>query len=332
MGLRGGGIDGGGSARLGVVAARSRQERPSHGGRLRYPRGVRPPLRAVSDGPLSIRVFLPAGLPGVRVSRYRTDARLWRSVKERFSVTMTYAGRSEWWCRGEVRLTTPGMLDLKQIGDVHRDLRREGLSRFQVISFDEALVTEAREALGSPASSQLRQVQLERAQPMAAPFLRLHALLGEDPVEPPHLLALQTALTEALSALAMCFDDTDTPERRLRGPVRRALEALHDALEPGITLDALAGLAGLDKFHLCRAFRAEVGMPPYAYLTHLRISRAMGLLAQGVTPSEVALRVGLYDQSQLNRHFKRIVGLPPGQFAHAVRRSARPSSARRDHG
>jgi AraC-like DNA-binding protein len=93
---------------------------------------------------------------------------------------------------------------------------------------------------------------------------------------------------------------------------------LHAALEQGITLNALAQQAGLDKFHLCRAFREEVGMPPYAYLTHLRISRAMGLLARGQGPSEAALRVGLYDQSQLNRHFKRIVGLTPGQSARAV--------------
>ncbi|QRK06304.1 helix-turn-helix transcriptional regulator [Archangium violaceum] len=276
------------------------------------------PLRAVSDGPLSIRVFLPPELPGLRVVRYRTDERLWRSVKERFSVTMTYSGRSEWWCRGEVRVSTPGTLDLKQLGDVHRDLRREGPSRFQVISFDEALVTEAREALGYPASSHLRRVQLERGQPTAAPFVRLHALLGEGRVEPSNTLELQTALTEALCALASCFGDSDEPERRSRLPVRRALEALHEALEQGISLDALARQAELDKFHLCRAFREEVGMPPYAYLTHLRIARAMGLLTQGLTPSEVALRVGLYDQSQLNRHFKRIIGLTPGQFARAV--------------
>lgn len=277
-----------------------------------------PPLRAVSDGPLSIRVFLPPELPGVRVTRYRTDERLWRSVKERFSVTMTYSGHSEWWGLGKVRLTTPGTLDLKQSGQVHRDLHREGPSHFQVISFDEALVTEAREALDYPASSHLRRVQFEREQPTAAPFVRLHALLGEDREEPSNTLELQTALTEALCALATCFGDTDEPEWHARWPVRRALQALHDALEHGITLDALAEQAGLDKFHLCRAFREEVGMPPYAYLTHLRISRAMGLLTRGLTPSEVALRVGLYDQSQLNRHFKRIIGLTPGQFARAV--------------
>jgi methylphosphotriester-DNA--protein-cysteine methyltransferase len=29
--------------------------------------------------------------------------------------------------------------------------------------------------------------------------------------------------------------------------------------------------------------------------------------------------VGLYDQSQLHRHFKRIFGLTPGTYARAVR-------------
>lgn len=251
--------------------------------------------------------------------RYRSDGRLWRSVKERFVVSMTYAGRAEWWGRGRVRLTTPGTIDLKQLGEVHRDLRREGPSRFQVVSFDEALVTEAREALGYPVSAHLRRLQLDHEEPTAEPFVRLHALLGEDRRAPSDTLALQTTLTEALSALASCFGDSDEPERRARGPVRRALSALHESLEQGITLDVLAAQAGMDKFHLCRAFRDEVGMPPYAYLTHLRISRAKGLLTRGLTPSEVSLRVGLYDQSQLNRHFKRITGLTPGQFARAVR-------------
>ena len=276
------------------------------------------PPRAVSDGPLSIRVFRPQALPGLFVVRYRTDGRLWRCVKESFSVTLTYAGRAEWWSRGKVRLTRPGTLDLKQQGQVYRDLRRDGPARFQVIAFDEALVAEAREALGAPASAQLQQTQFDHGEPAAAPFVRLHALVGEDRTAPSYPLELQTALTEALAAMARCFGAPDEPAQRYHRPVRRALEALHSVHEQGMTLDALAQHAGLDKFHLCRAFREAVGMPPYAYLTHLRISRAVGLLTQGLSPSEAALRVGLYDQSQLNRHFKRIVGLTPGQFARAM--------------
>ena len=43
--------------------------------------------------------------------------------------------------------------------------------------------------------------------------------------------------------------------------------------------------------------------------------RAKQLLVAGVKPSEVAPRVGLYDQSQLNRYFRRLVGTSPGAYA-----------------
>jgi len=59
-------------------------------------------------------------------------------------------------------------------------------------------------------------------------------------------------------------------------------------------------------------------MPPYRYLTHVRIAHARRLLAQGHAPADVALAVGLYDQSQLHRHFVRIVGVPPGRYARAL--------------
>ena len=53
-------------------------------------------------------------------------------------------------------------------------------------------------------------------------------------------------------------------------------------------------------------------------LTQLRIVRAKELLAAGVKPSDIAPQVGLYDQSQLNRHFRRIVGTTPAQYARRV--------------
>jgi len=67
------------------------------------------------------------------------------------------------------------------------------------------------------------------------------------------------------------------------------------------------------------AFREQVGLPPQAYATHWRVSLAQELLARGVPQAEVAVRVGLYDQSQLHRHFKRILGMTPGAWARAMR-------------
>lgn len=76
----------------------------------------------------------------------------------------------------------------------------------------------------------------------------------------------------------------------------------------------IAAYARLDKFRLCRAFRAVVGVPPYEYLIRLRVIRAAELLASGVSTAEIAVQVGFCDESQLSRHFRRIIGVPPGRF------------------
>jgi AraC-like DNA-binding protein len=63
---------------------------------------------------------------------------------------------------------------------------------------------------------------------------------------------------------------------------------LRERLTEAVHLDALAAHAGLDKYHLCRAFHTQVGLPPHAYLTRLRIMRAKERLAAGERPSNVA--------------------------------------------
>src|SRR5690606_31813487 len=148
---------------------------------------------------------------------------------------------------------------------------------------------------------------LEPGDERAATFHRLHdaICLGADS------LHLDVALTEAISSLSVLTGAVSHHTR----PVRRATEYLQTRLTASFTLDDVAEYAALDKFHLCRAFRAQVGMPPHMYLTHLRVQRARQLLRQGVRASELAARVGFYDQSQLTRHFKRIVGVTPARYA-----------------
>jgi AraC-like DNA-binding protein len=65
-----------------------------------------------------------------------------------------------------------------------------------------------------------------------------------------------------------------------------------------------------------------MGMPPHTYLNHLRVRQARVLLEAGVAPAEVAARTGFADQAHLSRHFKRVVGVPPGSFQRARRAGA----------
>ncbi|GAA3208097.1 AraC family transcriptional regulator [Nonomuraea helvata] len=100
--------------------------------------------------------------------------------------------------------------------------------------------------------------------------------------------------------------------------VREALDLLHESLVDPPTLDDLAGAVGARPFALLRAFKAVTGLPPHAYLTSLRVRQARRLLQSGVRPAQVAAEVGFTDQAHLNRHFKRIVGVPPAAYQRAA--------------
>ncbi|MFT3772244.1 MAG: AraC family transcriptional regulator [Minicystis sp.] len=252
---------------------------------------------------MAIRIQpLPVSAPGLHAFRWSSDER-YTAMKESYAIGRVERGRSSFVLRGKVWDSAPGALHLRQPGDVHRDVAHDGPVSMAVVAFPASVVERI-------AGKVRVHPVLAPGDPRGAAFERLHDAIvaGAD------RLALEVAVAEALAALAAAGDAERTETR----PVRRALDLLRARLGEAITLDDLATHAGLDKYHLCRAFRAQVGMPPHAYLTHLRVARAKELLAAGTRPRDVAPLVGLYDQSQLNRHFRRIVGTTPGRYARSV--------------
>ena len=75
----------------------------------------------------------------------------------------------------------------------------------------------------------------------------------------------------------------------------------------------------MSRFHLAHAFKREVGLPPHAYQTQLRVTRAMRMLARGVSISRAAYATGFAAQSHLHRHFLRLLGITPGRYATSAR-------------
>jgi AraC-like DNA-binding protein len=99
-----------------------------------------------------------------------------------------------------------------------------------------------------------------------------------------------------------------------RSAVARAREYVHANACRNITLDELAKVAFLSPFHLLRVFRDEIGLPPHAFQTQLRIERAKELLRAGFSITQIALTTGFFDQAHFSKQFKRYVGISPGKF------------------
>lgn len=106
----------------------------------------------------------------------------------------------------------------------------------------------------------------------------------------------------------------DPPDRRDAGVASRLRDVLDGAVPAGITLDDAAKLVHAHPAHLVRAFSREYGMPPHRYLTGRRVDLARRYLLDGHPPAEVATLAGFYDQSHLNRHFRRMLGVTPARF------------------
>ncbi|EGX61221.1 AraC family transcription regulator [Streptomyces zinciresistens K42] len=130
-------------------------------------------------------------------------------------------------------------------------------------------------------------------------------------------LAADTLLRVAVTRL-LRLNGGPLPQRAVRtagaGVAARAREVLEGRMAEPPSLERLADDLGTGPFALLRAFRDVYGMPPHTWLTDARVRRARRMLDAGVSPAEAAVAVGFTDQPHLNRHFSRIVGVPPGAY------------------
>lgn len=100
-----------------------------------------------------------------------------------------------------------------------------------------------------------------------------------------------------------------------RVPMLRVRAYLEEHFTENVSLEELAALVNLSPFYLLRVFRESIGLPPHSYLTQIRVAHAKRLIGASMPLAEVATAVGFSDQSHLNRHFKALVGVTPGQYA-----------------
>ena len=106
-----------------------------------------------------------------------------------------------------------------------------------------------------------------------------------------------------------------------RGRLRAVVEYIEQHLDASPSLEQMAAVARLSAYHFARQFKAATGLPPHQYVITRRVERARQLLQTGTELSlaEVAAHAGFSDQSQFSHHFKRLIGVTPGQFRTRVR-------------
>ncbi|WP_049797386.1 AraC family transcriptional regulator [Kribbella flavida] len=120
-----------------------------------------------------------------------------------------------------------------------------------------------------------------------------------------------------LAAVSRLFEHPPGAETDGRAGGRLAVAVRHrldQRFREPVDVRTLAAELGVAPATVIRAFQQYAGLSPYAYVISQRVDLARRLLDGGERPADAALRAGFFDQAHLNRHFVRLVGVPPGVY------------------
>ena len=79
-------------------------------------------------------------------------------------------------------------------------------------------------------------------------------------------------------------------------------------------LEDLAKKFDLSVVHLILVFKKEFGLPIHSYILNKKVHKAKELLSSNIPVSLIAQNSGFFDQSHLNRSFKRIFQITPKEY------------------
>jgi AraC-like DNA-binding protein len=233
-----------------------------------------------------------------------------------YAVSLNYRGRGAFDCRGELRDAAPGTCNLIAPEEVHTGhaTSRWGWA-YRNLYIEPALIESLLNNLEWEGPSDVRfRVPLVRDPVLTARLARAFASL----TNPSSLLENESSL---LSVVARLVTDHFVLGHNLRetgrehAAVLRVRDWLHGHSEQNVSIHSLAEIAGLSPYYLVRAFHKHIGMPPHKYQTTIRVNRARQLLKSGEPIAQVTCRTGFFDQSHLNRCFKKTLGVTPGTYA-----------------
>lgn len=97
--------------------------------------------------------------------------------------------------------------------------------------------------------------------------------------------------------------------------LKRVLDYIETNIHQNLSLEELASLVNLSRFHFCRIFKQTTGESVHQYILQRRLKKAYQLIRNThLNFAEISQQTGFSDQSHLSRCFKKFYGLPPKDF------------------
>ncbi len=97
--------------------------------------------------------------------------------------------------------------------------------------------------------------------------------------------------------------------------IESAMQSIHVHPERFYSVDELAGMCHVSKYHFIRIFSETTGLTPYRYMLGLKLDKAKTMLAASdLSVTEIAASLGFSDIAVFRRAFVHQNGIPPREY------------------
>jgi len=242
-----------------------------------------------------------------------------RHTHEDFALGLMEEGVQTFHCRGEDFYAPPGSMLTVNPDEIHDGKSADKSDfRYRIIYIPYDLLQRVGAEMLACRRNNYFCLPVTVDGALASELGRLFQLLEEGGSEP---LELQVLFSGLLSRL-LVKHGTERGLSFTAGPaphsISKVCDFINEMAAENISLEEMAAIAGLSKYHFLHLFSAVHGISPYAMLLNRRLQLARDALRKGMSIVDAALAAGFSDQSHLSRRFKSAFGITPGQYRKAL--------------
>jgi len=263
------------------------------------------------------------------ICRAGPDDRPYEESHDSVAISLVAAGSFAYRSDSGRALLHPGSLLLGNAGRCFECGHEHGSGdRCIAVHFDPGCFAAIAASRAGRGGHRFRSAMLPALRPLLPHAAALEALAAPDAAAAAAPLPLSdTRIEEAVIALAGAvltaesgaLPTTVMPAPREYRRIAALLRHMEETAEAPHSLDALASLAGMSKYHFLRCFRRITGRTPYEYLLSLRLRRAAVRLRESEDGiAAIAFEAGFGDLSTFNARFKAVFGKTPGEWRNII--------------
>lgn len=117
-----------------------------------------------------------------------------------------------------------------------------------------------------------------------------------------------------VSYLLKYYSFNELKIKQISSSIQKSIDYIHNYYLENISLDILANISSLSKYHFIKVFTKKTKFTPHQYIINLRLEYAIKLIKKNIPLAQISLSCGFSDQSHFIRTFKKYYGLTPSNL------------------